>query len=147
MKLIAHRGLFDGPDVELENHPDQIQAALDLGFDCEIDVWLVDGQYFLGHDRPTYPVNRSYLENDRFWVHCKNIEALEHCPNINKFWHDVDSYTLTDSGYIWAYPGRPLSQSSISVLPERHLPKGIAEEGTYSGICSDYVGLLRDGNS
>jgi hypothetical protein len=47
MKLIAHRGLFNGPDVNLENRPQQIETALSRGFDCEVDLWIVDGNMFL----------------------------------------------------------------------------------------------------
>lgn len=145
MIYIAHRGLTDGPDETIENSPAQIKKALSEGFDCEIDVWKIQDEWFLGHDKPEYLIPFMFLTNPRLWAHCKNVEALEHCPNINKFWHDTDSYTLTENGYIWAYPGKPLTRSSISVLPERYLPSGVAEEGTYSGVCSDYVRLLRDG--
>ena len=37
--LIAHRGLYNGPDPWLENKPEQITKALTLGFDAEVDVW------------------------------------------------------------------------------------------------------------
>jgi hypothetical protein len=147
MKLIAHRGLFNGPDSEKENHPDQIQAALDLGFECEVDVWLVDEQYFLGHDKPTYPVSRTYVENDKFWVHCKNVEALESLPGLNCFWHQNDDYTLTLNGYVWAYPGKPLSASSICVMPEWNSEPGIIPCGEYAGVCSDYVSLIKKNNN
>ncbi len=39
MIYIAHRGLFQGPDKEKENHPDQIRKALKKRYDCEVDVW------------------------------------------------------------------------------------------------------------
>ena len=47
MKLIAHRGLFNGPNKELENNPDQIEKAWNLGFDCEIDLLIIKKQLFL----------------------------------------------------------------------------------------------------
>ena len=37
MKYIAHRGLTDGPDSELENRPDQILESLANGYHCEIE--------------------------------------------------------------------------------------------------------------
>ena len=64
MKYIAHRGLFNGPDKTLENHPEQILNALDLGFDVEIDLWHVNcrpQEWWLGHDAPTYPIDASFL--------------------------------------------------------------------------------------
>jgi len=53
MKLIAHRGLTQGPNKELENKPEQIISALDQGYDCEIDLWTVNSDFYLGHDAPT----------------------------------------------------------------------------------------------
>ena len=44
---IAHRGNIDGPS-EMENHPDHIAKALDLGFDVEVDVRIIDGRDVLG---------------------------------------------------------------------------------------------------
>ena len=40
MRIIAHRGLMDGPDKYLENKQVQIVKALEKGFDVEIDVTL-----------------------------------------------------------------------------------------------------------
>ena len=54
MKLIAHRGLTNGPDVNLENRPQQIELALSKDYHCEVDVWFVDNTWFLGHDFPLY---------------------------------------------------------------------------------------------
>ena len=53
MKLIAHRGLMNGPDKEKENTPKQIELALKEGFDAEIDLWWSNGRFWLGHDGPT----------------------------------------------------------------------------------------------
>ena len=56
-KIIAHRGLLHGPDEKIENAPSQIQKALNMGFDVEIDVWVTDDLY-LGHDEPTYMIKK-----------------------------------------------------------------------------------------
>ena len=61
MKLIAHRGLTDGPNAELENNPEQIHKSLSAGYDCEIDLWYVNGELYLGHDEPQYAINRDFL--------------------------------------------------------------------------------------
>ena len=73
MLIIAHRGLTDGPDTVLQNSPNQVQKALDLGYDVEIDGWYIDGQYFLGHDAPQYPVDWHWLSKSNLWIHCKNL--------------------------------------------------------------------------
>ena len=38
MILISHRGNINGPNPEMENNPEYIQKALDLGYDVEVDV-------------------------------------------------------------------------------------------------------------
>lgn len=139
MIYIAHRGILDGPSEKLENHPDQIKKALDLGFDCEIDVWFLNDRWYLGHDEPQYSIAVDFLINNRLWVHCKNIEALSMCPNINRFWHQNDDYTLTWSNYIWTYPGKKLCNRSICVMPEWDLAPGVIPCGEYAGVCSDYI--------
>ena len=74
--LIAHRGLQNGPDSSLENHPDQILESLHDGFYCEIDLWKIDEELFLGHDEPQYKIDKWFLKNDRLWIHAKNLDSL-----------------------------------------------------------------------
>ena len=53
MKLISHRGNLIGADPGKENRPSYIKSALKLGYDVEIDVWNLNGTWFLGHDDPS----------------------------------------------------------------------------------------------
>ena len=76
MIYIAHRGLFNGPDVNLENRPQQIELALSEGYHCEVDVWYVDDKWFLGHDFPDYKISYEFLEQPNLWLHAKNLDAL-----------------------------------------------------------------------
>ena len=46
------------------------------GFDVEIDVWLIGGVYYLGHDSPQYEVAEVFFDSDRLWCHAKNAEVL-----------------------------------------------------------------------
>ncbi len=41
MFLISHRGNISGKLPERENTVDYIQEALGLGYDVEVDVWMV----------------------------------------------------------------------------------------------------------
>jgi len=53
-RLIAHRG-FWWPNIRLQNHPSALNAALERGWDVEVDVWRGHGQSLkVGHDRPEY---------------------------------------------------------------------------------------------
>jgi len=137
MILISHRGNINGRIPERENHPDYIQEALDLGYDVEIDVWCIEDKLYLGHDEPQYNINKSFLRNDRLWVHCKNPEALNKLKleKINIFYHETDTVALTSFGYIWAYPGKQPIKNSIAVMPELYLDN-ISQ---CIGICSDNI--------
>jgi hypothetical protein len=146
MKLIAHRGLFNGPDKNLENTPSQIELALAHGFDCEIDFWIVDDKFYLGHDGPQYLVNQHFIENNNFWIHAKNLNALQYLlgTTLNYFWHQTDNYTLTSNKYIWAYPGQPLTHDSVMVMPEWDDPTlSNVRHSKCFAVCSDFVGLLK----
>jgi len=143
MRYIAHRGNLIGPCPELENHPEYITNALDLGFDCECDVWWHEGGWWLGHDRPQYMIGADFLTHGGLWIHAKNIEALErlkHFLNLNYFWHDRDDYTLTSLGYIWSYPGSDLTKETVCVMPEHADPQYKPEEKRLAwAMCSDYI--------
>jgi len=147
MKLIAHRGLINGPDKNFENSPNQINTALSLGYDCEIDIWKCDDKLFLGHDLPQYEIDLQFLSNENFWIHAKNLEALHFLlsTNLNYFWHQTDDFTLTSRGFIWAYPGKELTEKSIMVMPELISSdfQMYANSINFYGICSDYVGIIK----
>ena len=142
MILISHRGNLNGVSSR-ENRPGYIHKALWQGFDVEIDVWYVDGEFWLGHDIPQYKIEENFLENPRLWCHAKNIDTLYKMTSnslIHCFWHQDDDVTLTSRGYLWTYPGKQLTKKSICVLPEFEdkkskviLPKNVA------GICSDFI--------
>lgn len=150
MKYIAHRGLFTGPDTESENNPLQIDEAISLGYDCEVDLWITDGLK-LGHDRAQYSIQDSWLI-DKMWIHAKNIEALLWLTSTKHtfFWHETDKFTLTSNGYIWTFPGGELTTQSIMVMPEHAdiTLKNTRRVNCY-GICSDFVSRIkeRDENS
>jgi hypothetical protein len=146
MILIAHRGLITGPGKEFENKPAQIETALAMEFDCEVDVWFKDSEWWLGHDGPTYLIDFEFLEQPGLWIHAKNLSALYVLSNteLNYFWHQEDDFTLTSRGYIWTYPGKQLSKNSIMVMPEwNDSTLENARSANCAGVCSDFIGSLR----
>jgi hypothetical protein len=151
MRLIAHRALINGPDQNIENHPDQIVSAIGQGFDCEVDLWFEDSRFYLGHDEPQYAIDKDFLIRHRknLWIHAKNLPALYWLTNTNKFfnhfWHQTDDFVITSQGYIWAYPGKMLTDRSVMVMPEWADPefKTILKNPCYA-ICSDYVMTIKD---
>lgn len=140
MIYISHRGNIDGKIPELENSIDYINSAIKLGFDVEIDIWMIEGVLFLGHDGPQYGITQHWLNErcTKLWIHCKNIEAVEWFSDIgafNWFWHETDTITLTSKGFIWAYPGKQPIKDSIAVMPEIHNENILG----CVGVCSDYI--------
>ena len=148
MLLIAHRGNMDGPNSDWENNPKQIDLCISKGLNVEVDLRVIDGEFWLGHDEGQYSVSKAWLMMRRnyLWVHCKNVEALHwvQIPVVGKsmhyFWHEEDSYTITSEGWIWAYPNKLVPEphefsKSVCVMPEIY----ITETNHFQAICTDYV--------
>jgi len=139
--LISHRGNTLGPDLDNENNPAAIAQTINSGFDCEVDLRVVESKIFLGHDWPQFQIELSFLNEfrDKLWIHCKNFEALAYMNSIdnsfNYFWHQNDMFTLTSKGYIWTFPGNEYFSNSVIV----NLYKNLVLETDCYGICSDYV--------
>lgn len=148
MKLIAHRGLVNGPDKSIENHPEQIDLAVSLGHDAEVDLRVENEQLFLGHDEPQYSVSADWLfqRKSSLWIHCKDVAALEYClkNQLHFFWHNIDDYTLTSLGFVWAYPGKQnVGKNCILVMPELHHSLAEIKRLECFGVCSDFVDALK----
>jgi hypothetical protein len=142
---ILHRGLMNGPDSENENKEELLWKRLSEGWDIEVDVWLVDGRLWLGHDKPTDLLRDvRLLEVSRAWIHCKNIPMLQYMTEKNPgapfFSHDTDDAVLTSNGYIWCYPGFQAGRQSIVVMPER-VPDVKFDISLLRGVCSDYKSM------
>jgi hypothetical protein len=135
--LISHRGNINGKNEKLENSPSYVKKALDLGYDVEVDVWVVNDKFYLGHDNPQYEIPIEFLKNEKLWCHAKNIIALNKMleNDIHCFWHQEDDVTLTSKGVMWTYPGKELTSNSIQVMPEWDNK----EHKNIMGLCRDYV--------
>ena len=138
MLLISHRGNIDGPSADTENSIPQIARAIRYGFDVEIDVRLVDGELYLGHDYPMYKVEQSFLQKyaSKLWCHAKNADALEKMLELKLhcFWHQEDHYTLTSKGTPWAYPNYYIN-NGILVMPNKEFIDTLSKP--IYGICID----------
>jgi hypothetical protein len=137
MIYISHRGNLNGPDKERENSPSYIMEALDRGFHVEVDVWFVNGEFWLGHDEPQYKTDYKLLVNEKLWCHAKNLSAILEMKKyvIHYFWHENDRISLTSKNYVWAYPGNQPIIGSIAVLPELYND----DISQCKGICSDFI--------
>lgn len=135
MKIISHRGNLNGRNPECENNPTHVQQALDIGFNVEVDVWWVNGQFFLGHDNPVYKIDPQLLFGKKMWCHAKNTEAFEKMLELGMhcFWHENDKYTLTNKGIPWCFPENYHTKGITVILDKNTIPpKNIG------GICTDY---------
>lgn len=139
-KLIAHRGNINGVNLDKENSQPYIEDSINKGFDCEIDIWLVNKKIFLGHDFPQIETSNSFLSSfkNSLWIHCKNLDALNYFLSLdekfNFFWHEKDKFTLTSLGYIWTYPNNLVNEWSVIV-------DNSSKTTNYNcyGVCSDYI--------
>ena len=141
MILISHRGNINGKFESYENDPTYIDNAISKGYDVEVDVWFIDNLLYLGHDKPQYVVELKWFIDriDKLWVHCKNVEAVlyfKECDDdMNYFWHEEDTLTLTSQNYLWVFPGKQPIKNSIAVMPEIYND----DISICLGICSDYL--------
>jgi hypothetical protein len=138
MKLISHRGNLNGPDTTTENTEFQINLAISLGYDVEVDVWYVDNTLMLGHDGPTHKTTLEFLQRDSIWAHAKNLQALEYLlnNNVHCFWHENDARVLTSKNFIWTYPKKDTVKNSVIVELSDTLT--LVNTDIY-GVCGDYV--------
>ena len=141
MVLISHRGNINGKFESYENEPNYIDLAINQGYDVEVDVWYIDGLIYLGHDKPQYGVDFRWIHDrvNKLWIHCKNVESVvyfKECSyDVNYFFHQEDTLTLTSKNDIWAYPGKQPIKNSIAVMPEIHNE----DVSQCLGVCSDYI--------
>ena len=101
MILISNLGNLNGPNKN-ENNPNYIQNALDLGYDCKIDIFY-NNQLYLN----TYEIDITFLfiNHKKLWINCINIDALIFLFNfdcLNLFCQRED-FTLTSKKFIWSY--------------------------------------------
>ena len=164
MKKIAHRGNIYEKNLDRENSPSYIEEALDAGYDCEIDVWWHDGEWWLGHDHPTHEIDSAFLYRlgSGLWIHAKNYDALselnftttEWVNPLNYFWHENDQYTLTSKNFIWTAQSTPFlnfrqTTASASTVHHNVLVQMLvdARYGVYQdavAVCADNVGHFEE---
>ena len=134
MLLISHRGNIHGPDRMKENTPEYIMESINQGYEVEVDVWSIDDEWFLGHDKPAVKIKDDFFSN-KMWIHCKNLEAVEKLSgtNLNWFWHDKDKLTMTNGGFIWCHSGVFVENGIVVECGE---PFKINKK--IMGICTDY---------
>tara|TARA_R100000808_G_C2154617_1_gene165726 strand:+ start:1855 stop:2292 length:438 start_codon:yes stop_codon:yes gene_type:complete len=140
MILIAHRGNTNGPEPKNENSPEYIEAAIESGYDAEIDIRLHAGELYLGHDDCQYKVVANWLlrNKHRLWCHAKDLPVFRMLLDLNMhtFIHDKDPAALTSKHYVWTNPEESLVSNAILVMPKTTTGYNLSN---IAGVCSDYI--------
>ena len=142
MIIISHRGNTNGRDESNENSLSYIDKAINLGFEVEIDLWVLNNELYLGHDSPENNVSIDWLNyrKNKLWVHSKNVDSLEYLYNtdLNFFWHDLDKTTITSKNFFWSQPNIYLKNGVTVELNYKKINYEVL------GICTDYPILYKN---
>ncbi len=141
MNWIAHRGNMNGPDETRENTIAYAIEAIKTGFQVEVDVHYQHNNLYLGHDYFNELVSLAFLAHPMLWCHAKTIKTFNYLlsfPQVHCFFHDADDVALTSRGFLWTFPGKPLTDRSVCVMPEKNDQDPFKIQ-CYA-CCSDYVG-------
>lgn len=145
MILIAHRGNYNRVDIHQENTVPYLWAAINRGYDVEVDIWKTDSGYMLGHDRPTTPITEKEIKeiSGFAWFHAKNYDALLSLVHLGHhvFAHDQDLWALTSRNVIWSHK-RQENTNGIVCMPDLALDRDIIR--TASGVCHDRLDLVEE---
>ena len=142
---ICHRGNLYGPVKELENNFGVLIQRSIQGFHTEVDVWYHENNLWLGHDKPEYKITLDWLASSkRRLIHAKDgitfayllQESGKLALDLHVFYHTEEDYVLTNKGLVICYPGQPLLQGSLCMMPER-ANYSEADFQTCFSICSD----------
>ena len=140
---------MSGPNPELENRPDYVIRAMEK-FKVEVDVWKLDGTFWLGHDGPSHQVEKEFLLEERLLLHCKNLEAfieLSRYPFAESFFHDSELVALTSRGRKVFHSGALLPQNigGDAILVDLEADRDYVQSRP-SGILTDFPEKLDSGN-
>jgi hypothetical protein len=144
---ICHRGNLTGRVKELENNFGVLIQRAIHGYHVELDIWYHQNHLWLGHDRPEYKVSMEWLaSNKRRLIHAKDGTTFEYllhesgkrALDLHIFYHTEEDYVLTNKGLVICYPGKPLLEGSLCMMPER-AKYGLEELQKCVSICSDTV--------
>jgi hypothetical protein len=120
MIKIAHRGNYDGRNVDRENTPDYVNEAISAGYNVLVDAWLIDKEWMLGADFPLHKVHLSFFERPEVWVRARNLVgyvSLFHNHTAHVFWQHKDDFTFTSKCIKWANKNI-LTHDGVMVFPE-----------------------------
>jgi len=113
--------------------------AYDVCRGLECDVQMYKDKLYFGHDEPQEEVDVSLMTMQNVFCHAKDLDAMMamiDMKDVHCFWHQEDTITLTNKGFVWCYPGHyPVHAKAIWLdLAGAELPKDTS--GIW-GVCGD----------
>lgn len=149
MKIISHRGNINGILSDKENRPSYVDCALQLGYDVEVDLRIIDNEFWLGHDEPQYKIEPSWinLRKNKLWFHCKDINSalilVKFDQEIQYFCHSLEPYVCTNNGYLWIHDltCKINDKCILPLLSQEDIKKYMNYNNAYA-ICTDYANSL-----
>ena len=145
MILIAHRGNFNRVDPERENTLSYLYAAIEMGYDIEVDIRLTSSGFMLGHDNPVYPITESQIQeiSKHAWFHAKNYDALVSLTKDGHhvFAHDQDLWALTSRNIVWSHKHQ-CNPNGIVCMPNLEIDRDIIISA--KGVCHDRLDLVEE---
>jgi hypothetical protein len=149
MKIISHRGNYNGVYPERENKPSYIDTALAMGYDVEIDLRILNGRLYLGHDTPDTEISEKWIElrKENLWIHCKDLDSARYLKNMDigakYFCHSTEEFVLTSTGHIWVH-NLKLELDETCIIPLLDVES--IEEYDMSrvfAICTDFINICK----
>lgn len=147
VKIISHRSNLNGIDPSRENNPTSIKEVLDLGFDCEIDIFKYGLGLFLGHDDAQTLIEIDFLLKNapKLFIHTKNIQALDYLnkfEELNIFWHNLDEHVFTSKGNLITHQDQPkTTKNGIIVLKDKPTRQNLP---MCAGLITDWPILAKE---
>jgi len=155
LKVIAHRGLLNGPSSEKENNIKIILSNIKEypNIINELDIWIDSEEIYVGHDYKKKIIEPKILyENSKNLIlHIKGIKLISEkslnlfnnvLNNCHYFTHQEDDFVITNRGWIWSHPRNGFVKNTICVLPEEIESIDLAIKKNkfknLHGICTDY---------
>lgn len=150
MKLISHRGNYNGVRPDRENKPSYIDTTLSMGYDVEVDIRFINGKFYLGHDTPDTEISKKWILNrvDKLWFHCKDLYTAQVFKkmdaNLKYFCHTSDDFVLTSTNHIWVHNlDLTLDENCIiPLLDEKILDKYENYDLIYA-VCTDFINICK----
>lgn len=142
--IISYMGNTDGRDIEKQNQPKFVNAALADGWHVCVTVLFQNSSFLLPHapdenGRSFSAVPPAFFSKARVWAQALDTGTLNALCDINAhcFMWSPDEAVLTSSQFIWTPVGYELVDRSIACFPE-NTDNAWLFDAEPAGICTEY---------